>query len=55
VQQATGAATVGHPDDATERPILVTWPVRRGDTVPVGSARSSVIHLRGRTPGSIAL
>jgi glyoxylase-like metal-dependent hydrolase (beta-lactamase superfamily II) len=55
VQQATGAATVAHPDDAPELPIPVTRPVRQGDTVPVGSARLSVIHLRGHTPGSIAL
>jgi glyoxylase-like metal-dependent hydrolase (beta-lactamase superfamily II) len=55
VQQATGAATVGHPDDAPELPVPVTRPVRQGDTVPVGSARLSVIHLRGHTPGSIAL
>ena len=30
-------------------------PVQNGDTVSVGNARLSVIHLRGHTPGSIAL
>jgi glyoxylase-like metal-dependent hydrolase (beta-lactamase superfamily II) len=55
VQQATGAATVAHPDDAPGLPIPVTRPVHDGDTVPVGNARLSVIHLRGHTPGSIAL
>jgi len=55
VQQATGAATAGHPDDAPGLPIPVTRPVRHGDTVPVGSVRLSVVHLRGHTPGSIAL
>ena len=55
VQQATGATTVGHPDDAAGLPIPVTRPVRHGDTIPVGSARLSVIHLRGHTPGSIAI
>ncbi len=55
VQQATGAATAGHPDDAPELPVPVTRPVRQGDSVTVGSARLSVIHLRGHTPGSIAL
>jgi glyoxylase-like metal-dependent hydrolase (beta-lactamase superfamily II) len=55
VQQATGAATVAHPQDADALPIPVTRPVRQGDSVDVGNARLSVIHLRGHTPGSIAL
>jgi glyoxylase-like metal-dependent hydrolase (beta-lactamase superfamily II) len=55
VQQATGAATVAHPDDAPGLPIPVTRPVQHGDTIAVGNARLSVIHLRGHTPGSIAL
>jgi glyoxylase-like metal-dependent hydrolase (beta-lactamase superfamily II) len=55
VQQATGAATVAHPEDAPGLPIPVTRPVQHGDTVHVGTATLSVIHLRGHTPGSIAL
>jgi glyoxylase-like metal-dependent hydrolase (beta-lactamase superfamily II) len=55
VQQATGATTVAHPDDAPGLPIPVTRPVRHGDTIEVGDATLSVIHLRGHTPGSIAL
>jgi glyoxylase-like metal-dependent hydrolase (beta-lactamase superfamily II) len=55
VQRATGAATVAHPDDAGGLPIPVTSPARHGDTVAVGDAVLSVIHLRGHTPGSIAL
>jgi glyoxylase-like metal-dependent hydrolase (beta-lactamase superfamily II) len=55
VQRATGAATVAHPEDAGALPVPVTHPVRHGDTVDVGNARLSVIHLRGHTPGSIAL
>ena len=55
VQHATGAATVAHPDDASGLPIPVTRPARHGDVVSVGDARLSVIHLRGHTPGSIAL
>ncbi len=55
VQQATGAATVAHPDDAGEIPVPASRLVRQGDTVTVGDARLSVIHLRGHTPGSIAL
>ena len=55
VQEATGAATAAHPADADELPILVTRLVGNGDTIGVGDARLSVIHLRGHTPGSIAL
>jgi glyoxylase-like metal-dependent hydrolase (beta-lactamase superfamily II) len=55
VQQATGAATVAHPDDAGAIPVPTTTLVSHGDTITVGDARLSVIHLRGHTPGSIAL
>jgi glyoxylase-like metal-dependent hydrolase (beta-lactamase superfamily II) len=55
VQQATGAATVAHPQDAGALPVPVTQPVSNGDTVSVGNVTLSVIHLRGHTPGSIAL
>jgi glyoxylase-like metal-dependent hydrolase (beta-lactamase superfamily II) len=55
VQQATGAATIAHPDDAPGLPVPVSRPVQNGDTVSVGNARLSIIHLRGHTPGSIAI
>jgi glyoxylase-like metal-dependent hydrolase (beta-lactamase superfamily II) len=55
VQAATGAATAAHPDDAGELPVTVSRLVRHGDQVTVGDAVLSVIHLRGHTPGSIAL
>ncbi len=55
VKQATGAATVAHPDDAQAIPVPATRLAGHGDTVTVGDARLSVIHLRGHTPGSIAL
>jgi glyoxylase-like metal-dependent hydrolase (beta-lactamase superfamily II) len=55
VQAATGADVIAHPLDAGELPVKVNRQVRNGDTVPVGSASLSVIHLRGHTPGSIAL
>jgi glyoxylase-like metal-dependent hydrolase (beta-lactamase superfamily II) len=55
VQQATGAVTAAHPDDAGALPVPVTDLVRHGDTIAVGDARLAVIHLRGHTPGSIAL
>jgi glyoxylase-like metal-dependent hydrolase (beta-lactamase superfamily II) len=55
VQQATGAATIAHPEGAPGLPIPVSRPVQNGDTISVGNARLSVIHLRGHTPGSIAI
>jgi len=55
VQAATGAAVAAHPIDAEEIPVTVTEPVEHGDTVRAGDIELTVIHLRGHTPGSIAL
>jgi len=55
VQAATGAAVIAHPDDAPELPVTATGLVSHGGTVPVGAREISVIHLRGHTPGSIAI
>lgn len=55
VQDATGAPVVAHPDDAGQLPVKVANPVHDGDTVQVGTVTLSVVHLRGHTPGSIAL
>jgi glyoxylase-like metal-dependent hydrolase (beta-lactamase superfamily II) len=55
VIEATGAPTVAHPLDSEPLPVPVAEPVEHGDTVAVGQATLSVIHLRGHTPGSIAL
>ncbi len=55
VQAATGADVVAHPADAGELPVKVTTLVHNGDSVPVGDTSLAVIHLRGHTPGSIAL
>ncbi len=52
---ATGAVTVAHPADAADLPVPVDRPVQHGDTVPVGDQVLEVVHLRGHTPGSIAL
>ena len=51
----TGAFTVAHPADADELPVPVDHPVEHGGTVQVGESALEVIHLRGHTPGSIAL
>ena len=55
VVAATGAQTVAHPADAADLPVPVTHPVVHGDTVTVGDQSLTVVHLRGHTPGSIAL
>jgi glyoxylase-like metal-dependent hydrolase (beta-lactamase superfamily II) len=55
VIDATHARLVAHPDDAEALPLPVTEPVEHGGTVRVGQNTLSVIHLRGHTPGSIAL
>jgi glyoxylase-like metal-dependent hydrolase (beta-lactamase superfamily II) len=55
VVTATGAQTVAHPADAADLPVPVTRPVQHGDTVAVGDQVLEVVHLRGHTPGSIAL
>jgi glyoxylase-like metal-dependent hydrolase (beta-lactamase superfamily II) len=52
---STGAVTVAHPADAADLPVPVGRTVEHGDTVTVGEQRLEVIHLRGHTPGSIAL
>lgn len=52
---ATGATTTAHPIDGARLPVTVDEPVEHGDTIPVGDCRVGVIHLRGHTPGSIAL
>jgi glyoxylase-like metal-dependent hydrolase (beta-lactamase superfamily II) len=55
VVSATGARTVAHPLDAPELPVPVDEQVEHGGTVAVGDVTLEVIHLRGHTPGSIAL
>ncbi|NYJ08888.1 MBL fold metallo-hydrolase [Petropleomorpha daqingensis] len=55
VVAATRAVTVAHPADADDLPVEVKRPVQHGDTVTVGGQTLEVVHLRGHTPGSIAL
>lgn len=55
VQRATGAMVAAHPADAEALPVKVTESLNGGDMVGVGKATLRVIHLRGHTPGSIAL
>jgi glyoxylase-like metal-dependent hydrolase (beta-lactamase superfamily II) len=51
----TGPAVIAHPADAGGLPIPVTELVNDGDTIEFGDCKLTVIHLRGHTPGSIAL
>ena len=55
VVAATGARTVAHAADAADLPVPVDRTVAHGDTVEVGEQVLEVVHLRGHTPGSIAL
>ncbi|GAB3862703.1 MBL fold metallo-hydrolase [Micromonospora andamanensis] len=50
----TGARALVHADDADGLPIEAQ-PLTDGDVVPVGDCALEVIHLRGHTPGSVAL
>jgi glyoxylase-like metal-dependent hydrolase (beta-lactamase superfamily II) len=55
VVEATGAVTVAGTADAADLPVPVERTVGHGDTVAVGDQTLEVVHLRGHTPGSIAL
>ena len=55
IVEATGARTVAHEADAADLPVPVSRTVAHGDTVAIGKHELEVIHLRGHTPGSIAL
>ena len=46
---------IAHPLDAPELPIPMDELVEHGDTIRFGEIELEVIHLRGHTPGSIAL
>ena len=50
----TGALALAHPEDAEPLPIP-TDPINHGDDVVVGDVKLKAIHLRGHTPGSVAL
>lgn len=55
VTKVTGATPIAHPLDAPALPVPVKRLVEHGDTITVGTITLEVIHLRGHTPGSIAL
>jgi glyoxylase-like metal-dependent hydrolase (beta-lactamase superfamily II) len=55
VAQATGAPTAAHEIDADPLPVKPDRLLAGGDTVHIGELTFDVIHLRGHTPGSVAL
>lgn len=55
VAAATGATTYAGADDADALPVPPDVRLRHGDVVTVGELELDVIHLRGHTPGSVAL
>jgi len=55
VAGANGANTIAHQLDAEPLPIPPDVLVNHGDKIQVGECELEVIHLRGHTPGSIAL
>jgi glyoxylase-like metal-dependent hydrolase (beta-lactamase superfamily II) len=55
VVTATSAPVAAHRRDAGGLPVPVAEPLDDGDTVVVGQVTLQVIHLRGHTPGSVAL
>ncbi len=55
VVEATGARTAAGEDDADELPVDTEDRLAHGDRLRVGDLAVDVIHLRGHTPGSVAL
>ncbi|MEV0062858.1 MBL fold metallo-hydrolase [Nocardia sp. NPDC050718] len=55
VTAALGVETAAHPLDADPLPVRPDRLLADGDTVQVGDIVLEAIHLRGHTPGSIAL
>ncbi|WP_084958185.1 MBL fold metallo-hydrolase [Thermoactinospora rubra] len=55
VAKVTGAPTIAHPLDAPALPVAADRLVEHGDEITFGEVTLEVIHLRGHTPGSIAL
>ena len=53
--KATGAPTAAHQLDAGPLPVKPDRLLANGDTVKIGELSFDVIHLRGHTPGSVAL
>jgi glyoxylase-like metal-dependent hydrolase (beta-lactamase superfamily II) len=55
VLEHTGARSAAGRDDAPQLPVAPDVVLDHGDTVTVGATTLDVVHLRGHTPGSVAL
>jgi glyoxylase-like metal-dependent hydrolase (beta-lactamase superfamily II) len=55
VAKATGAPTAAHQLDADALPVKPDRILADGDTIKISDLTFDVIHLRGHTPGSVAL
>jgi glyoxylase-like metal-dependent hydrolase (beta-lactamase superfamily II) len=55
VAKATGSPTAAHQLDADPLPVKPDRILANGDTIKIGELSFDVIHLRGHTPGSVAL
>jgi len=55
VAKATNATTAAGDADADALPVIPDRRLRHGDTLTFGEVTLKVIHLRGHTPGSVAL
>ena len=55
VASATSAPTAAHSLDAGPLPVAPDRVLAGGDTISIGELSFDVIHLRGHTPGSVAL
>jgi glyoxylase-like metal-dependent hydrolase (beta-lactamase superfamily II) len=55
VAGANGANTIAHQLDAEPLPVPPDRFVSQGDRISVGEVELEIIHLRGHTPGSIAV
>jgi glyoxylase-like metal-dependent hydrolase (beta-lactamase superfamily II) len=55
VASAKPKTTAAGAADADALPVIPTWRLSHGDTVEFGEITLNVIHLRGHTPGSVAL
>ncbi len=55
VAESTGAPTAAHQLDAEPLPVKPNRFLAGGDVIVIGDLTFDVIHLRGHTPGSVAL
>lgn len=55
VARRTGARTYAGAEDADALPVAPDVRLRHGDHIVVGDVDLAVVHLRGHTPGSVAL